>query len=221
MDDLSCRHKSEESEETNLFVVVYGAARTGTSLCMDLVKAAGFNAGKYNADSLTDNRRGRNEHGIFGKEPDIGSLRTLEQEQITCAKIIGFDKWITWLDERFNIKILAPYRLKETRQQSIRSRCGVYRVDTISLHGHVKHPPEFSNAEAFAIKKTALQDGVLAAREKLLSRYDHLKVSFEKLIDKDVDEFITIAKFLNCSSDVLMNCVDRERVKFHGSKAND
>lgn len=183
MDNLQSRYTREEK---STFVIVYGAARTGTSLCMDLVKAAGFNAGVLRRQPGLSLRRGRNEHEVFGKKVDAGSLRVLEQEQITCGKIIGFDDWIPWLAERFSIKILAPYRLKESRQSSVKSR------------GH----------------SVIEQDRVLSVREQILPLHEHLKVSFEKLINKDADEFDAIAKFLDCNPDVLMDCVDIEWVKF-------
>jgi len=197
------------------FIVVYGAPRTGTSLCMDIVQAAGYCAGVCHKAS-SDKRAGRNEHPLFGKTSidNENAWRAIRNQRISCAKIIGFYDWIQLLATKFDIKILAPYREQETRRKSIRSR---------NVAGQVMRrtgTPPFTQEELdrktefMRRERILLQDKVLCERELILSQYTHLRVSFEKLIDRDTDEFDRIAEFLNCDSACLINCVDRERVRF-------
>jgi len=209
MDDLQSRR------EVETFIVVYGAPRTGTSLCMDIAQAAGYCAGRCHRQPL-DKRAGRNEHPLFGKLPGNveHAWRVIKEEGMSCAKVIGFYDWIPLLAEKFDVKILAPDRIRANRRKSICSR---------NVAGQVLRRadvPPFTQEELD--KKTAemcnhrlfLQDKVLLEREGILPRHPHLRVCFEKLIDKDVGEFGRIARFLHCDMAKLMDCIDKRRVRF-------
>ena len=182
------------------FVVVYGGPRTGTSLTMDIVKAAQYNAGICHVES-TNLRRGRNEHLIFSQplvEFKIEDVwRRVEKEKVTCAKIIGFPKWIDLLSTRFSVSIVAPDRDKASRNKSAANML-LHRTDSKD--------------------KINLQESLLAKRQTYLDSFKGriARVSFDCLITKDPKTFEYLREFLGYKGPIedLMAPVDAERVKF-------
>jgi len=189
-----------ETQRRSKFVVVYGGPRTGTSLTMDIVVAAQYNPGRCYGPP--DNpRRGRNEHRLFGQPmknwgPSAAD-KIINKEKITCAKIIGFPEWIGFLSKRFDVKIIAPERNKESRNKS---------AADMLIH--------LPNQD----KKVKVQEELLEKRKKFLDSHSGpvLHVSFEDLVNKDLATFWAIAKFVGYDGQGadLMAPVDPGRVKF-------
>lgn len=187
-----------------VFVVVYGAPRTGTSLTMDIVCAAQYNPGKCYTPPANP-RRGRNEHPVFGQSPSVLNhdlvWKQIKNENITCCKIIGYPEWINFLSKRFNIIIVAPCRDKATRKKSA--------ADMLVHIGG-------------GLKGILLQEQLLAKKKVFLNRFKGpiVYVRFDKLISKDPETFKALRDFLGYEGPIedLMRPVDAGRVKFNGKK---
>lgn len=212
-----------QTQQKPKFIVVYGAPRTGTSLCMDIAQAAGYNPGQCHPFPK-NKRRGRQEH-IFGQPisdfEEHNVWKDIGRQGITCAKIIGFPEWISFLSRCFDIYILSPNRNIVDRQNSARE--GMQHVYNMTMAEIMIRDAEngewdFTKArEEVNRKKVRKQSRLLAERDEFLTTWPqdkNLHISFEDIVMRDVNQFKQIANFLDFKGDisVLMNCVDNDLV---------
>lgn len=182
-----------------IFIIVYGAPRTGTSLTCELVKQCGFNLGT--TPFIDNKRRGYNEHPItsFGNIYAEDIERHLEQDKVRCSKVIGYPENIELIRQcGFRVKIILIHRKIERRQASAISAL-------------------FSIHEKNRVK---IQDTILTKRDDWLSihrsKYEILDIHFDDLIEKKPKVLQAIVDF--CESNVpieeLKKVIDPSRVKF-------